>query len=588
MRFPGKLLTVLSLAFASAALLRAEPTAVGAEQPWHTFEAETMRTNGVVLGPKYEPYLVETESSGQRCVRLVRAKDFVEFNATDAANALVLRFSLPDAAAGGGTSSELRLLVNGRAVQTLSLSSRYAWLYGKYPFTNTPADGKPRNFYDEASIRDLRIQSGDTIRLEFTGSGSPCIIDLVDLENVPPPLSRPAHSVSITDFATGSHASNDSTEPLRKAIASLQPKGGIVWIPAGEYRITGDIVVPSNVTLQGAGLWHTRFVGDEVVYGDASRRVRFKLSGTNIHLADFAILGKLNYRNDTEPNDGIVGAGCAHSSIRRIWVEHTKIGAWIYNGTRLTIEGCRFRNTLADGVNLCVGTNHSVVENCTARGTGDDCFAIWPAPGDQGHAETAKPGHNVIRRCTGQLTSLANGGALYGGESNRIEDCLFTDIGTGCGILISTTFPTSDSAQKIDNNFSGTTMVENCQLLRCGGFDHTWSYRGSIQICLDRKNISGLVLKNLDVAQSLSDGITLIAPGAAKGQGTLSDCRFEYVTARDSGIGTTLNRAFFIRSDVAGSIVLENSELNPTQNDSTQFSVAGALASRQTLAPKSL
>ena len=59
----------------------------------------------------------------------------------------------------------------------------------------------------------------------------------------------------------------------------------------------------------------------------------------------------------------------------------------------------------------------------------------------------------MIRHCTGQLPFLANGGAIYGGADNRIEDCLFTDISAGCGILISTTFPTSDESRKIDNNF---------------------------------------------------------------------------------------------------------------------------------------
>ncbi len=209
-------------------------------------------------------------------------------------------------------------------------------------------------------------------------------------------------------------------------------------------------------------MWHTTFVGDESLYGQAARRVRFKLSGRNIHLADFAIVGKLNYRNDDEPNDGIVGAGCADSSVARVWLEHTKVGIWIYNGTNLLIEGCRFRDLLADGVNLCVGTSGTIIQNCTARGTGDDCFAIWPAASDQGFVGPGTPpGKNVIRRCTGQLPFLANGGAIYGGANNRIEDCVFTDISAGCGILLSTTFPTEDEQRNMDNNFSGTTVVRN-------------------------------------------------------------------------------------------------------------------------------
>lgn len=550
---------------------------VGADLAWQTIEAETMQTNGELLGPNYEPFRLETESSGQRCVKLATAGKFLEFKASAAASAAVIRYSLPDAPGGGGTKSELTLIINGDQERTLALASTYSWLYGNYPFTNRPADGKPRNFYDEVRVKGLRIHAGDTVRIEKSGSGPACTVDLVDLENVAPPIEAPAGALSITDFGAKSGVdlenSNDATEPLKKAIAQLGSKGGVVWVPAGSYRITGDIVVPSHTTIQGAGMWHTTFVGDESTYANAAKRVRFKLSGEDVHLADFAIVGRLNYRNDEEANDGVLGAGCVDASIKRLWIEHTKVGIWVYNGTRVMIEGCRFRNTLADGENLCVGTNHSTVENCTARGTGDDCFAIWPVPGDQGHAENAKPGHNVIRRCTGQLTFLANGGALYGGESNRIEDCLFTDIGTGCGILISTTFPTSDDARKIDNNFSGTTTVENCQLLRCGGYDHSWAYRGSIQICLDRKSISGLLLKNIDVAQSLSDAITIVAPGSAKGQGTLSNAQFKSVSAENSGLGTKLDHGLFVRADGAGAVTLVDSDLAPIQNESGHFEV---------------
>ena len=72
----------------------------------------------------------------------------------------------------------------------------------------------------------------------------------------------------------------------------------------------------------------------------------------SVHLADFSILGFLNYRNDSEGNDGLGGSYGTGSSISRIWVEHTKAAAWILNSSGLVVDGCRFRNTLADGVNL--------------------------------------------------------------------------------------------------------------------------------------------------------------------------------------------------------------------------------------------
>lgn len=561
------------LALGLFSLLLSVRAELGANMPWTTIEAEAMRGDGAVLGPEYGPHRLETESSGQQCVQLARAGGHVEFSATAEANSLVIRFHLPDAPAGGGLATTLRVLINGRAVRELPLSSRNMWLYGNYPFANDPAQGKPRNFYDEIRVKDLPVRRGDVVRLEKAADdGIACVLDLVDLELVPVPRNPPAGSLSVADF--GGRAGADVTAALQAAVAAVAPRGGVVWVPAGDYPLSGDIVVPSGVTIQGAGMWHTTFTGDATLYAQPDRRVRFKLTGRGVHLADFAILGQLNYRNDDEPNDGVVGAGCTDATVTRVWVEHTKAGVWVYNGTNLVIQGCRFRNLLADGVNFCVGTNNSVVQDCTARGTGDDCFAVWPAPFDQGHAELAeKPGNNVIRRSTGQLPFLANGASLYGGAGNRIEDCLFTDISTGCGILISSTFPTSDAARKVDNNFSGTTVVENCRLIRCGGYDHSWAWRGAFQICMDRRSIAGLRVSRVEVRDSLSDGFTVVGPGRAKGEGNLSGAVLEEVTVAGVGLGAPGRPGLWIREDAAGGIKLVRSHMSLVRNESPHFVV---------------
>ncbi len=567
-----QVLLTLSVGGSSALAASAK---IGADIPWTTIETEAMHGTGKVLGPEYGPHRIETESSGQKCVRLARAGEFVEFTATAASDSLVVRYNLPDAPTGGGTRSAIDVLVNGKPLRRLALSSRKAWLYGNYPFSNDPAQGKARNFYDELRVKNLPIAPGAVVRLQKSSEDSvACIVDLVDLELTPMPLAPPAGAISIRDLGAKGDGLADDTEALRRGVAAAATGGGIVWVPAGDYKITGDIVVPSHVTIQGAGWWHTTFIGDAELYGQAARRVRFKLTGEHARIADFAIFGELNYRNDSEENDGVVVAGASDASISRVWVEHTKAGVWVYNGTRLTIEGCRFRDLLADGVNLCVGTNHSVIVNCTARGTGDDCFAIWPIPSDQGHNERAeKPGDNVIRRCTGQLPFLANGGSLYGGANNRIEDCRFTDIVAGCGILISTTFPTADEAGKVDNNFSGTTVVENCELIRCGGYDHSWGFRGSVQICLDRRSIAGLVFRRVAIRDSLSDGIGIVAPGKAKGQGTLSNAVLEDVTVTGVGIGAPDRPGLWVRADAAGTLTLRRSTVGEVRNESLVFKI---------------
>jgi hypothetical protein len=556
--------------------LHAAQTFRGADIPWTTYEAEDMKTTGAKLGPKYDPYLVETESSGQKCVKLDSAGQFVEFTAQSPANAIVVRYSLPDAPDGTGIDSTISLYLNGKFVQKLPVTSRYSWLYGNYPFTNNPKDGKPRNFYDEVRLKSLTIGQGDVVRLQKddVDSASYCIIDLVDLENVAPPLAAPVNSLSITDssFGAGGNGNTDDTAALRNCIAAAKGQGKIVWVPAGTYKITGDINIPSDVTIQGAGMWHTTFIGDSSLYSNPGRRVRFNGGGSNIHLSDFAIIGKLNYRNDGEANDGLGESFGTGSTISRIWVEHTKTGAWLANSSGLVVDGCRIRDTVADGINLCVGMRATIVTNCTTRGTGDDCFAIWPATYT---AQKFAPGLNVITHCTAQLPFLANGAAIYGGEGNTIEDCLFKDLSCGCGILISGTFPITDKGKNIDNSFSETTTVQRCDLIRCGGFDHGFQWRAALELCLEHRSISGININNLNITDSLSDGLGIIAPGSNKqnGQGTLSNAVIENVNIPNYGIGVGGHHGLWVRSDAQGSVTISNSEIVEYKNNSSNFSI---------------
>src|SRR3954469_2163573 len=115
---------LLSVAF-SFSLAGSTPShaAPGADIPWTTYEAEEMKTTGTVLGPKYAPFLVETESSHQKCVKLAASGEYVEFTAQARANAMVIRYSLPDSPKGGGINSSLRLTRNGQLLKLVPISS---------------------------------------------------------------------------------------------------------------------------------------------------------------------------------------------------------------------------------------------------------------------------------------------------------------------------------------------------------------------------------------------------------------------------------------------------------------------------------
>jgi len=143
---------------------------------------------------------------------------FVEFVLAAPANAVTLRYALPDSATGGGLDGRNRARRRRGAAGggVLRLTSRFAWLYGPYPFTNRPADGEPHHVFDEARLRLGRtLPAGARVRfvVEKTGQPAPIALDLADFEEVGPPLARPARAISILDF--GADPSGTRSRPRR-------------------------------------------------------------------------------------------------------------------------------------------------------------------------------------------------------------------------------------------------------------------------------------------------------------------------------------------------------------------------------------
>lgn len=544
----------------SAFSINASP---GASVSWTTYEAEDMLVSGgTVMGPQYNPIRIPTEASGRKCVQLNATGHYIQFTNLSTATAIVVRYCVPDTGDGTGADYTLSLYTNGAFAAKLPMTSKYSWLYGNYPFTNNPTYGSSRNFFDEVLSNGFNFSAGMVIRLQKDANDTASFydLDLIDLENVPSALAQPANSVSVTSYAANGDGITDCTTAFQNCITAAKLQGKSVWIPTGSYLITSTLNLTSGTTISGAGMWYSKLIGSPPLYTNSSRRINLNGSGSNIKLADFAIIGCLNYRNDSEGNDGIGGSFGTGSSIARVWVEHTKAAAWIFNSSGLVVDSCRFRNTLADGINVNYAMQNTLVTNCTARGTGDDCFAIWPAPASGNYA----PGNNVITHCTGQLPFLANGGAIYGGANNRLEDSLFSDICYGSGILFSTTFPVSFT-------FSGTNVAQRCDLIRCGGYDGGYGWRSTLQIVMDKYNgISGLNLNHLNISNGISSGLSILGNA-----GALTNATASYVNVATYNLNNLSGEhawwAKCFNGCPVGSLTVSNCVVPEYQNDSGTF-----------------
>src|ERR1700694_5831488 len=105
-------------------------------------EAENATTNGTILPFDTSAYTLSGEASGRQAVQLTPGQ-YVAFTLTQRANAMTIRYAIPDSPTGGGIDAPLTVSVahNGHSntrAQTITLTSKYSDLYNQYPFTNDP------------------------------------------------------------------------------------------------------------------------------------------------------------------------------------------------------------------------------------------------------------------------------------------------------------------------------------------------------------------------------------------------------------------------------------------------------------------
>lgn len=489
---------LLLLMIAMAGCQKNKPAATGASCPWTTYEAEAGETNGTLHAPSREYLTAESEASGRRFVKLDAEGQYVEITATKPANTIVVRYCIPDAPGGGGTDATLGLNLNGRPKKPLSLTSRYSWIYGDFPWSNDPAKGRAHHFFDEAHAIIGNVAPGDVIRLQkdATDKAAYYLIDLIELEQIAPPLPRPADSLSIVDFGAVPNDGRDASPALVKCLETAKAQGKPVWIPEGEFRLDGPRIPVGNVKVRGAGMWYSRLAGSSPMFAGTGEPVEF---------SDLAIFGGIDHRADTSPDNAFDGNFGKGSLFQNLWIEHLKCGFWTTQGTEaMRVQGCRIRNIMADGLNFCGGTSRSVVEQCHLRNTGDDALATW-SPNGNGTARIPCVQNSFLNN-TIELPWLANGIALYGGTDHLVARNKITGtVSSGAGILVSSGFEAVP--------FSGTIRVEDNSVADAGGDCYIGETVGGLWIHAKDSDINATIsVSGLRISGSPDSAITVVGP----------------------------------------------------------------------------
>ncbi|WP_329229215.1 carbohydrate-binding protein [Streptomyces sp. NBC_01460] len=463
----------------------------GATMPYTAYEAENGSTNAGTTGPDRTYLTVPSEASGRKAVVLDATGEYVQFTLTKPANALTLRYSVPDNAAGTGIDTTLSVYADGTQLRDLPLSSKYSWVYGGYPYTNVPSQGSGHHFFDETrTLLTGTLPAGTVLKFQKDAGDTAAsyTLDLVETETAPAALTMPSTGfVSATTLGVTPNDSGDDTGALNTAISTATSQGKGLWLPTGTYDISGHVDL-AGADLRGAGQWYT------VLRGKNGKGGLFGRGGTS-NVQDLMIAGDVSYRDDANFDAAVEGDFGNGSTLTNLWIQHTKVGLWIDAPTNgLYASGLRIRDTFADGVNLHKGTRATEVAHSSVRNTGDDGLAMF--------SEAQAVTDSAFRFNTVQLPMLANTVGIYGGHGNRVEDNLLADTVTGSsGIAISSRFAPVP--------FSGTTSVQRNTLTRTGGYEPNWQSKlGALWIYADSSDITAPVLvKDNDILDSTYSGL---------------------------------------------------------------------------------
>ncbi|HEX6341059.1 glycosyl hydrolase family 28-related protein [Umezawaea sp.] len=541
-------------------------------------EAENAVTTGTVIGPDRDAYTLPAEASGRRAVKLVPGQH-VEFTLPARANAVTVRYSVPDAPTGGGITAPLDVSVNGRHSRTATLTSQYSWLYNQYPFTNdpnadllhpdwwitecscvpaatTPAPTiakpfRPSHFYDEVRVKlDRTYPRGAKVRLTApVGTAAAwTVVDLLDSELVGLPHVAPT-AVNVLLLGADPTGRRDSAPAFDAAIALAKRLHRPVYLPPGTFQVNRHIVV-DDVTIEGAGNWHTVVKGREVALstpapdGSVHTGVGFygrdaSAGGSrNVHLSGFAIEGDVRERVDTDQVNGVGGA-MSDSTVRGLHIRHTKVGLWFDGPMRnVRVSDNVIVDQIADALNLHTGVTDSVVSGNFVRNSGDDGLAMW--------SEKTLNARNTFDRNTVQTPTLANGIAIYGGADTTVSRNLVADpVREGSAVHVGSRFGAEP--------FTGYVRITDNTTVRAGTFELNWKIGlGAIWLyALDRDIDADVQVVGDHFLDSTYNAIMLVSDFPVRDRYSITNVHFADI--RVDGTGTSV-----VSARSAGSASFEN------------------------------
>ncbi len=485
------------------------------DRPYNRYEAEPGKcfTTGLFLFPTSVQSELQSEASNSMATQLIEKDSYIQWKNEEAADGMVIRFSIPDGKNGGGTKGVIALYIDEKFIENITLDSYWAWQYALMTGQMYPDNIPEANKFARMRFDDIRVKLTKKIPREATfklvkvdDNKIPYTIDFVELEPIPSSVTYE----SITDQNKVSYRLSDG--PLDEFIRNNG--GKTIYIPAGKYDVFERIFIHEpNTKIIGAGMWYT-----EIYFASSSDNAEtyakrgIQTDQNNILLDGLYITSANNRRYFVLPDGrnggvgkGVMGSFGSNSIIRNVWIEHFECGGWIIGTNNLTIQYSRFRNHYADGLNLATGSKNSLVEYCSFRNNGDDDMASWSSGKNMCE-------NNTYQYCTAENNWRASSVGFFGGKEHKALNLVITDA-MEAALRATTDFPGQPFSDE------GLHLYENISIYNCGAQEGPLGLKGDFisgktagaihLTSYSHYDLLNVKFSNIDIFNSRSDAIYL-------------------------------------------------------------------------------
>jgi len=209
------------------------------DAPYKRYEADlaTLSNGAAATSKSYSQADLQSEASDQICVDMKSTDATAEFTLSEAADGLVIRYSVPD-----GESAVIGVYDGSTKITSLTLTSKWSWEYlwnNGDPNNIGITNKNPKMRFDEVRCKlPAKLSKLKLVR----ESGNPTI-DFIEMEPVPAAIIAPEGAAIF---------SGDGS----KLQAFIDANGAkTIFIPAGVYNISSQIYFGvAKTKLQGAGM----------------------------------------------------------------------------------------------------------------------------------------------------------------------------------------------------------------------------------------------------------------------------------------------------------------------------------------------